>query len=205
MGSGQSSLVRFAGSLPALMLFLLCPAPAFAHKLNVFALAKGATIEGRAYFTGDVPARKIDVIVRDPAGGELGRTTTDDDGKFTFTARKRVDHCLLAETADGHSGQYIVPASELPDSLPADVPATGDGSQVESPTTDHAGPPVASANKENELRDQLTELSKQVDALRWQIDKSDERLRFRDMLGGIGFILGLAGVAFYRKARQNKR
>ncbi len=102
-------------------------------------IAKGAAIEGRAYFPGDVPARKIDVIVRDASGGELGRTTTDDNGNFKFTAHKRVDHYLVAETPDGHSGQYIVHASELPDSLPADVATASGGSQVVSPATDHAG------------------------------------------------------------------
>ena len=40
--------------------------------------------------------------------------------------------------------------------------------------------------------------------LRQQVYESDERLRFRDILGGIGFILGLAGVAFYMKARQTR-
>ena len=130
MDSGWSRLGQAVGSLLVLTLFLLCPASAFAHKLNVFALAKGMSIEGRAYFPGDVPARKIDVIVRDAAGGELGRTTTDVDGNFTFTARKHVDHYLLAVTPDGHSGQYIVHASELPDSLPADVPAVSGGSQA---------------------------------------------------------------------------
>ena len=65
--------------------------------------------------------RHSDVIVRDASGRELGRTTTDDKGKFTFTAREHVDHYLVAETPDGHVGPYIVHASELPDSLPANA------------------------------------------------------------------------------------
>ncbi len=205
MGSGGANRVHAVGSLLVLTLFFFCPAPAFAHKLYVFAPSiTGATIHGRAYFPGDVPAQKIDVIVRDPAGGELGRTTTDDEGNFTFTAGKRVDHYLVAETPDGHSGQYIVRAAALPDSLPADVPAGSGGSQVASPATDHASRPAA-AGKEDEptvVRDQLTELGKQVDLLRQQVYDSEERLRLRDILGGIGFIFGLAGLALYMKARQ---
>jgi nickel transport protein len=193
-------------SLPALMLFVFCPASAFAHKLYVYPESiKGATIHGRAYFPGDVPAQHSDVIVRDVSGRELARTTTDDKGKFTFTAREHVDLLLVVETPDGHTGTYTVHASELPDSLPAGVPAAGSGSQVVSPATDPSVP--AAAGKENELavvRDQLTELSTQFELLRRQVSESDERLRFRDILGGIGFILGLAGVAFYMKARGNK-
>ena len=48
MDRGSSRVGLATGSLLALMLFLLCPAPAFAHKLYVFALVKGTTIEGRA-------------------------------------------------------------------------------------------------------------------------------------------------------------
>ena len=210
MDSGCSQVARCVMCSLVLMLFLLGPAPALAHKLNVFAVAKGAAIEGRAYFPGDVPARKIDVVVHDPSGGELGRTTTDDDGNFRFTARKRVDHYLVAETPDGHSGQHIVHAEELPDNLPADVPTAG-GSQVIAPAPDHADAPAVLAGGGDDPRGQLTELSRQIDALRRQIDAlrrqidaSDKQLRFRDVLGGIGFILGLAGVALYMQARRRR-
>ena len=204
MGSGWSKVVSFLGSL--LLLLLLCPAPVFAHKLYVYAQLKGTLIQGRVYFPGDVPARKIDVIARDPSGRELDRTTTDDDGKFTFTAREHVDHYLVAETPDGHGGgPYIVHAAEFSGRLPAKSPTTESGSQVAAQSMDHASVPAASTGNENEqatVAIQLTELRTQLDELRQQIFESDERLRFRDILGGIGFILGLAGVAFYMKARQ---
>ena len=192
-----------------LLLLLLRPAPAFAHTLYVFVQRIGdATIHGRAYFPGDVPARKSDVIARDASGRELGRTTTDDEGNFTFAARQRVDHYLAAETSDGHSSRpYIVRASMLPDSLPARVPAAGGGSQIASPAADHAGLPAVSTGKENEpaaVSDHLAELGRQVDLLRQQVKDFEERLSFRDILGGIGFIIGLAGVAFYMRARRER-
>jgi len=216
MDRGWSKVGQAVGSLSVFALLLLCPASAFAHKLYVFAQVDGTTIQGRAYFPGDVPAQKSTVIARDASGRELGRTMTDDAGKFTFTVREHVDYHLAAETPDGHGGQYVVHAAELPDSLPADVPTTDRGSHVatnyplsgpESQATDHAGVPAASAGKESDpaaVGAQLIELRKQIQELRQQIFDSDERLRFRDILGGIGFILGLAGVAFYMKARQRR-
>ena len=44
-------------------------------------------------------------------------------GTSRFTACERVDYYLVAETPDGHSRPHIVHAEELPDNLPADVPA----------------------------------------------------------------------------------
>ena len=207
MGSVSSKMVWSLGKLLLLVSLLLCPASAFAHKLYVFARLEGATIHGRAYFPGDVPAQHIDVIARDPSGRELGRTTTDDKGNFLFTARKRVDHCLTAETPDGHAGQYTVHAAALPDSLSADGATDAGGPQIASPATDHAGAPVPAAGKDPEsaaVGDQLAELGRQIDDLRQQVYDSEERLRLRDLLGGIGFILGLAGVAFYMQARRRR-
>ena len=95
-----------------------------------------------------------------------------------------------------------------PTACPRSVPTAGSGSQVASQATDHADVPAASAGKENELAAvtgrNWPNCSKQIEELRRQIFESDERLRFRDILGGIGFILGLAGVAFYMKARGRR-
>jgi len=213
MGSVGSNDEKVLGGQLALAILLLWPAPAFAHKLYVFAEVQGTTIQGRAYFPGDVPARNSEVIARDATGRELDRTKTGDDGKFTFRVRQRVDYRLAAQTPDGHSGQYVVHASELPGSLATD-PATGSGSQPVSQATDRAAGSAAPADKNNEpaaagdpladLRAQIGDIRTQIGELRRQIFESDERLRFRDILGGIGFILGLAGAAFYMKARRSK-
>ena len=99
---------------------------------------------------------------------------------------------------------YVVHARELPDSPSADLSTADSGSQVALQVTDQAGV-AASAGKENEpvaVGVQLTELRKQIQELRQQVFDSDEHFRFRDFLGGIGFILGLAGVAFYMMARR---
>jgi nickel transport protein len=186
-----------------LAILFLYPAPALAHKLYVFAQVQGSAIQGRAYFPGDVPAQKTQVTARDPSGRELCRTTTNDDGRFTFTLSEHVDYCLLAETPDGHSGHYVVRASELPDGLRAALPLAG-ASKTESARDHPLAEPAAAAinDKPQPAGEQLSELTKQIGALRQEMYDSEQRIRFRDFLGGIGFILGIAGVAFYMKARK---
>jgi nickel transport protein len=207
MDSRWSKARQAAGGLLGLTLLLLCPAPALAHKLYVFAQVEGNAIQGRAYFPGDVPAQESQITARDPSGRELGRTTTDAEGKFTFTIDEHVDYCLTAETPDGHAATYVVHAEELPDSLPRNLATADSGAQTASPATDQSAAPTAAAEKESEpvtVDVRLTELRKQIQELRRQIEKSDEQFRFRDFLGGIGYILGLAGVAFYMKARRRR-
>jgi nickel transport protein len=188
-----------------LPLLLLAPAPALAHKLNVFAHVDGATIVGRAYFTGDTAARHVDVIARDPSGRELGRAKTDDGGNFTLPVRVRTDHRLTAETPDGHaSGAYVVPAAELPGDVPADANLRGqETSRPDSVSTARdAGPAPVGDLASTSAR--LESMQKQIEFLRQQIDESEQRLRLRDLLGGIGYILGLAGIAAYMKSRQKR-
>jgi nickel transport protein len=185
--------------------FVLRPTSALAHKLYVFAQVQGTTIQGRAYFPGDVPAQDSYVIARDPSGKELARTTTDANGHFSFAVRQRVDHNLSAETVDGHEGHFTVHVGELPDSLPGDSPNATADPQAGFPEARHPNKPTENATQDAQsstVHEQITEVMRQVGALRQQILESDERLRFRDILGGIGFILGVTGVAYYMKARK---
>jgi tRNA-Thr(GGU) m(6)t(6)A37 methyltransferase TsaA len=103
--------------------FLICfgalnATPAFAHKMYVFAISEGSTIHGEVYFQDNVPALQVKVTVLDSAGEVLGETTTDANGKFSFTARFRCDHRLLAEAGPGHAAEFIVEAASLPENLP---------------------------------------------------------------------------------------
>jgi nickel transport protein len=134
-----------------LVWLIFAPAPALAHKMNLFAHVDDVVIAGRTYFPGDIAAREVDVIARDASGNELGRAKTDDSGNFTLTAPIKTDYHLTAEAADGHAASCVVSA--------------------------------------------------QVDAMQGQ---SDQGLRIRDFLGGIGYILGLAGIGFYFRARRWK-
>jgi len=208
MGSDSSRFAKIARRLPVLVLLFLCPAPAFAHTLNFFIESiEGATIHGRAYFPNDVPAQHSDVIARDASGRELGRTTTDDQGKFTLAAREHVDLYLTVVTPDGHVCTHPIHASDLPESLPMNAPTTTSDVKVVPSPTDHTAVPAAAAGKESELatiENRLVELTTQFKLLRRQVADSDERLRLRDILGGVGFILGISGVAFYMKARRRQ-
>jgi nickel transport protein len=193
---------------------LLASSAASAHTLNVFARVEGTTIRGKAYFRGGTPAQEVEVIARDPAGKELGRTKTDDRGEFSLLARVRCDHTLVVDTGDGHGGQYVVRAAELPatvgqvSNLPPN--STTPVSSTESPHEANAAAsdtptPAPSSPGETPIVSQIEELQRQVEALREQLDAHDQQVRIRDILGGIGYIVGLTGVAYYVLAMRHKR
>jgi len=210
-------LDRSSGGLPIGWLALavlggtLYPAPAFAHKLNLFAYAEGKTLQGEAYFRGGDPVRNAAVTVFDAEGRKLGDATTDEEGKFTFEARFGCDHKLVVDAGAGHCAEYTVPADELPGDLPpptaagrppAETPVPPTEMPVETPVeqdvpTSPADKPATAPPSEESLETRGEALTRQIVQLRKQLDDHEQKTRWHDVLGGIGYILGLMGVVFY--------
>ncbi|MDY0169298.1 MAG: hypothetical protein RBS80_22330 [Thermoguttaceae bacterium] len=191
----------------ALALTLLtCRTPAAAHSLHLFAEGDGALIRGKAYFHGGSPAKDIQVTAFDPEGRKLGQTRTDAQGAFTLPAPFRCDYRLLAATEDGHGAEFRVRAEELSASLPAPgahVDPAEHAEPDEAVPTDPA--PAALPSPSPATGTTVVELAairNQLSALRQQLAEYEHRTRLRDLVGGIGYIFGLAGVAFYVAARR---
>jgi nickel transport protein len=142
------------------------------------------------------------LLARGPAGKELGRTTTDEQGKFSLAAQVRSDHELTVDTGDGHGGHYLIRAAELPDSLPGAVGQVSNAPTSESPASPPSSPENAAPG--DPLATQIEQLHRDVQGLREQLDGYEKTTRFRDILGGIGFIVGVTGVAYYVLARKRK-
>jgi nickel transport protein len=183
----------------------LFPVPAMAHKLNLFVNADGKTIHGEAYFRGHVPARGAKVVAWAPGGEKLGETTTDDDGKFTLAAAYRCDYKLVVDAGDGHGAEFTLPADQLPQDLPplgpsfaagpaaspaATAPGDAGGGEPNSQRPTRPTPAHASPNPDAAVSHELVELRREFNDFRQEV-------RWHDVLGGIGYIVGVAGIASY--------
>ncbi|MEI6560161.1 MAG: energy-coupling factor ABC transporter permease [Rhodospirillaceae bacterium] len=166
--------------------------PAEAHKLKVFATAEGASVTGRAYFSSGDRARQGEVTVTTPDGGLVARLPLGDDGGFRFEAGQRADLRIRVDGGDGHVALYTLPAAELPDALPAGVAAAP---AAAAPAVIPAVPPDLGAIIERSV-------ARQVRPLREQLDSWQDTLWMHDLLGGLGVIFGLGGLAYGLTARR---
>jgi nickel transport protein len=166
---------------------VLGPGSALAHKLNVFAWVEGRKIIGEAYFRGRAPLVGGAVTVFGPGDEKLGQTTTDAAGRFQFEPKLRGDHRLLVDTGDGHSESFTVTGAELP----ADLPAAPSGKQTTAPPSVVSSPPIATDSSAT------SGAQAQIALLRAELQEFRHEIRVRDVLGGLGYIVGLMGVAFY--------
>lgn len=181
---GTHSLFLLGSTIVGL---LLCCPPAPAHEIHISAHAHGTSIEGEAYSHDKSPVPNAKVTAFDPAGEKIGETTTDEKGEFRLEPRFRCDHRLLLDTGDGHGAECTVPAAQLPASLPPRGEVPEAHSHAEEPDHEHAEPD----------HDQLEAIRSQIVELHEQLDGYEQKTRLRDVLGGIGYIVGIAGVAFY--------
>lgn len=187
------------------LVFLQCAASA--HKLVVFASVDGRTVRGEAYFHGGSAAQGAEVRVLDPQGNELAKTTTDSEGLFAFEPPVRCALKLVVTTGEGHSAEFTVPADELPDALPGATnpaqQAARQPGQSNPPSATGTGQPATPLPETEGIASpetlawEVAQLRKQVQALRQEVFHYEQKVRWHDVLGGIGYILGLSGAAFY--------
>ena len=163
-------------ALLAFCLLLLGAAPAFAHKIKLFATAEGMVVSGYAYFSGGARAQGADIAAH-VGEQQVFSGKTDDQGTFRFTATEAADHRLTVDSGDGHTAGFTIKAEELgrPAVAPTAEPATDDGRLAA-------------------LIEQA--VARQIRPLREQLDAFQESARLRDALGGLGFIIGLGGLAY---------
>jgi len=181
---------------------------ALAHRVKVYAWAEaGNTIRGEVYFPGGGKAKNVAVEVLGPKGRKLGETKTDDAGKFAFPARYRCDHKFVVNIGDGHGATYVLKADELPRSLPALQGAGAHAGEAPAAEAANAQPSATAPDDISPAARRLVEeaISRQVVPLRRQIEAYEEKVRLRDVVGGIGYIVGIAGIVFYFKASAKLR
>jgi len=211
----QFSIFNFQSFL--LLAVALSTTPAHAHKLHVFATADGSTIAGEVYAAGGAPIRNATLLVQGPNGEKLGQTKTDAEGKFHFDARQKIDHTFVLDDGSGHGARYTVPADEVssvasaetpsapveePQSAPKPRPENASKKPAASPTEIHTHGP---ADRHDDVELQLKAIHTQIVQLRRQIDAYEQRIRFHDILGGLGVIAGVTGLVYYFLGEGGRR
>lgn len=226
---------RCIGSLwPALvgLALLILSGPSLAHGLQVFASVVGDQIRGRAYFVGGHPARGIEVELLDAHGEPVATLTSDQDGRFRVRVTAAQAYRVVARSGDGHRAEWPIAASELeaafPDPGPSVARAISPSASASSADLAQGAEPVAdssatgcvpadadielmlSAAVERALDSRLEQVVAQAVAqqllpLREALAEAQTKTSLRDILGGLGYIAGLAGLGLWWTRRRELR
>ena len=199
---------------------MLCT-PAGAHRVNVFAWVEGNTIYTTSKFSGGRVAQKSLVEVYDSQKNLLLSGRTDETGAFSFAIPKIDDLEVVLEAGSGHRGTWTIKKSELestqkdPSSEPKSPPSDLEQTQTKltgksEPHNRHKEDSEWSPKKTAELEKIVEEtisrtLDRKLHPLMTMIAETrNPKPGFREILGGLGYIFGLIGVAAYVRSRRRK-
>ncbi|MCG6894117.1 MAG: hypothetical protein LJE65_10960 [Desulfobacteraceae bacterium] len=200
----------------AWILFILAPAiPAQAHRVSVFAWVEGDTVHTESKFGGGRKAKGAVIEVYDETGKMLLTGKTDDNGAFSFAVPKIATLEVVLKAGTGHQGSWTVSEAEIREaktgmSTGSKPSAPSGEAAVEALTppspTGTAGPAPMPVQ---ELRNVVEEaMAEQLRPILGRLARLEDQARepdLKDILGGIGYIFGLAGVAAYVAARKRNR
>lgn len=171
----------------ALAAALLLPLSAMAHKVKVFAAPDGNKVSGKVYFSGGGKGAALEVQVLGKDGAKVDSVRTDGEGAFVYVPKSQGDFTFIVDSGDGHTAKASVSMSGAPavkEVAAAQTQAPSDSKTLESFISQ--------------------EISKQILPLREQLDHYEEQVRLRDIVGGVGWIMGVAGLAAWFMSRRKK-
>jgi nickel transport protein len=188
---------------------------AWAHRVNVFAWAEGDTVHVESKFSGGKKIAGAKIIVTDAGGVEVLTGQTDDQGQFSFKRTQPAELKIILEAGMGHRAQWTLPVDDGHADHPADKSRPEIASprgrlknpddqiyhrNSETPTAVYAGP--SRAEIEAIVEKALDKKMKPV--LEMLAESRHTEPGIGDILGGIGYIIGLVGTAAYFHSRKKK-
>ena len=180
--------------LPAVLIGLLIVAPpAGAHKINIFAAWEDNRITGYAYAPGGVRIIGVSVELFDQAGQSVAKATTGDKGDFSFPVTTPGRYKVILDLGDGHRGEFKVRVGAAPAATKPAAPA-GPGQAASPAVKPTVDPAAIEAAVDKAISHRLTPVLAKLDEL-------EDRIGLRDVVGGLGFIIGLMGLAAYFKSK----
>jgi nickel transport protein len=188
------------------------PTPALAHAVVLFAYAQGDTIHTESTFVPDTPVRQGKILVLNQKTGELllcGQT--DDRGKFSFkipavAVAHKLNLEIVVEAPMGHRGEWLLRADKYLSGVTAEKAAAPAASAPASITTLPAPGTQAAALDRRMLAETVNKaLERQLAPIKERLTAlTIHRTTLPDIIGGLGYILGIFGLWAYFQSQRKK-
>lgn len=165
---------------------------AWAHRVIIFAWVEGDRVYTESKFSGGKKPKNALVEVFNGQSKKIVTGKTNDKGEFSFKVpAPRTEMKIVLNAGTGHRGEWTLPLQELQKKT--------------------ASPKISVKNTNNCNCVATEDIEKIIDQkLKPILQKLNQSLnpqqapRISDILGGIGYILGLMGIGAYFNYRKGK-
>ena len=182
------------------LIIIMINISAFAHKVNIFAYVEREKIYTESYFNDGKKCVDSKIEVFDNQENKLLEGITDEEGAFSFEIPPGDGDLKLVLTASmGHRAEYIIRADELGD-IKGLIEENIEGSvSAVSPESSSVDLKEIQSIIEETLDKKLRPIMSEVR----EIKKSQEdRISPTEIIGGIGYIIGIFGIVAYFLSRK---
>ena len=202
----------------------------YAHKVNIFAYAEDGRIHAEGYFVDGSKCKNSLVEVIDEKSGEkLLEGHTNDNGQFVFDIPRVTSIKLILHAGTGHQNEYVLNAEEVKEALSktAEKQKTIKTVQQSEEAVKKKLKNVGAANSQDEKnsmggqhdidtksftpQDLDEAIGRAMDKkllpvikILLALQKKIEKPGITEILGGIGYIIGILGIIAYFKERSKK-
>ena len=179
------------------LIIIMINISAFAHKVNIFAYVEREKIYTESYFNDGKKCVDSKIEVFDNQENKLLEGITDDEGAFSFEIPPGDGDLKLVLTASmGHRAEYIIQTDEL-----GNIKGLIE-EKIEEPVS--AVSPEVSSFDLKEIQSLIEDaLDEKLKPVMREIKKSQEdRISPTEIIGGIGYIIGIFGIVAYFLSRK---
>ncbi|MGB9721940.1 MAG: hypothetical protein ACPL28_10745 [bacterium] len=184
-------------------LFLI-PCIILGHKINIFATVEGKKIYTQSYASDGGKIKSGTIEVYDKGGNRLLTGTTDSLGEFSFDIPKKDDLKIVVIGGMGHRAETIISAEDLPD-IKIEVPEKTEPKQKkEIPEISNKKdiPVIDTLVLKRMIEDVMDEKLHTI--MKMLAEQKEDKISFTEVIGGIGYIFGIIGIAaFFMRRKKN--
>ncbi len=168
-----------------------------AHKITVFGYVEQGVVKTESMFSGGRVAQDCSLSI-DSGGGSVFIGKTDERGLLDFPVPDQAEGFdLVVVCGDGHRGSWRIEAEEF---VAMGATPGGDMSAKDAVSVSATVPVTVPSDFRRILREELTAelgpINRQLTKLR------QDKISLADIMGGLGYFLGLAGLASYMRFRK---
>jgi len=213
--SGHTRKMMISGTACLILFSFLAVDSAFAHKVTIFAWVEGDTVYTESKFSGGRKAKNAPVEVYDARGNKLLEGKTDNNGEFFFKAPRKTELKIVLLAGMGHKAEWTIPIEEFEGNnfeytektVPREPTTTKPGKIKKSVPVFREDASTSPCLASEDIQDAVEKaLDKKLKPVIKKLNKlsHDHGPAASDIIGGIGYIIGLVGIGAYFNYRRKK-
>lgn len=175
---------------------------ALAHKVNLFAYAEDGVVYTESYFSDGRKVVNSMIEVFDAKNDTLLLTgKTDNNGEFSFRIPQATGLRIVLTASMGHKNEYLLSEDEVREASSGGKPSVKALPESAKKERKEAAPENLTQVYDRELETIVEQvIEKKTAPIMKKLTKIEEQMQkpsLQEILGGVGYILGLMGIGIY--------